>query len=93
MTGILLTGVATIVLGTAILWLGTILQMSGNPATANDARVWLGMGMGMVLAGCGFCFVTGLLYPDVAFEAKRQAAMAALEQAHHPKVLASAGTP
>ena len=82
MSGIVLISVAIIVLGTAILWLGTIFQMSENPAMANDAKVWLGVGMGMVLAGCGFGFVTGLLYPDVALEARRQAAMTQMALDH-----------
>jgi hypothetical protein len=92
MTWILLFGIATIALGAAFLWLGTIFQMSSNPAIANDSRVWLGIGMGMVLAGCGFSFVTGLLYPNMAFEARRQAAMAQMPLASTTNVVAATCT-
>jgi hypothetical protein len=82
MTGLFLISAAIITLGAAIMWLGTILQMSENPAVASDARVVLGAGMGVMLAGCGFCAAAGFLYPDVALEANRQAAAIALARAH-----------
>jgi hypothetical protein len=90
MTGLLLISAATITLGVAIMWLGTILQMSENPPIASDARILLGAGMGVMLAGCGFGLAVGVLYPDVVLEAKRQAAMVALEHAH---VIATATVP
>jgi len=53
-------GMAAVVLGTMVMWVGTIFQLSGNPAKANDARVLLGAGAGMLLAGCWFAFATSL---------------------------------
>ena len=90
MTGLLLISAAIITLGVAIMWLGAILQMSDAAPVASDARIVLGFGLGCLLAGCGFAAAVGMLCPDVVLEAKRQAAMVALEHAH---VIATATAP
>ena len=71
--GVFLIGVVTILLGATVMWLGAIYQLSEDPAKADDARLLLGVGVGMLLAGCGFSVVMGVLYPDTTLEAKRAA--------------------
>lgn len=58
-------GIAAIALGTVVMWIGTILQLSDNPAKADDARILLGAGVGMLLAGCWFACAASFVAPEV----------------------------
>jgi hypothetical protein len=63
-------GFAIIGIGTAVMWAGTILRLSANAAKADDAKVLLGVGLGMILTGCGVAAC--LSSPDQHLEATRQ---------------------
>ena len=69
---------AIIGFGAAAMWAGTILQITEDPERVGDAKVLLGVGLGMLLAGCGVAVC--LSQPDQQLEAKRQAAVVQLTQ-------------
>lgn len=58
-------GIGAIAFGTLVMWVGTILQLSDDPARADDARVLLGTGVGMLLAGCWFAWAASFFVPEV----------------------------
>lgn len=50
--------------GALILWCGLLLQLSSDQFTADDARILLGVGFGVLLSGLGVVVTIDMVYPD-----------------------------
>jgi hypothetical protein len=81
MIGFLL-GMAIGLVGVIAMWCGALWQTDDDEATANDGRMLLAMGAGILLAGCAFSAIGGAIYPDVQFKAKH-IIVAARDVPHH----------
>lgn len=56
--------------GALILWCGLLLQLSSDRFTADDARILLGAGVGVLLSGLGVAVTIDIVYPDAGRPAR-----------------------
>lgn len=61
-----LISLATIAIGSVLLWWGALWGMSGVAEKFHDGRLIMGIGIGMLFAACGFSLASGVIGPDSA---------------------------
>jgi hypothetical protein len=75
MSGFLI-GMAIGSFGVIAMWCGGILSSHEDDDIAADAKFLLAMGTGILLAGCAFAVVAGVVYDDGKFPARHKTLVA-----------------